>query len=245
MNKWAYVEDGIIKETMLTLPTNWRNISNFFALEDDENSLRHLGWTKIVDETPTYDPQTHMQGETTYALVDGKVIGTAQIIPLTESTTGSWLEPAPQEDYLDFASKKAIFMTLLRAERDARIARSDWTQLSDIQQIRSTTWKAAWAKYRQDLRDLPQVHQLSELTNIDGVLWPIEPQAANMSDPSEPGGALGSLLDDLLNGTTTDPTVSTTDGQVDPLADTSINAIDTPTLDQPADTGDGSSNTIV
>jgi hypothetical protein len=39
----------------------------------------------------------------------------------------------------------------LRAERDARLAACDWTQLPD-----SPVDKSAWASYRQALRDIPQ-----------------------------------------------------------------------------------------
>jgi hypothetical protein len=38
----------------------------------------------------------------------------------------------------------------LRAERDARLAASDWTQLAD-----APADAAAWVKYRKALRDLP------------------------------------------------------------------------------------------
>lgn len=44
-------------------------------------------------------------------------------------------------------------MAELRAERDARLAACDWTQLPD-----SPCDRAAWAIYRQELRDLPSVY---------------------------------------------------------------------------------------
>ena len=54
----------------------------------------------------------------------------------------------------------------MRAERNARLARSDWTQLADSQAD-----KAAWAAYRQALRDLPQM-----AGNPFGIVWPEEPR---------------------------------------------------------------------
>jgi hypothetical protein len=42
------------------------------------------------------------------------------------------------------------FFDRLRIWRDRELAASDWTQLAD-----STADKAAWATYRQALRDLP------------------------------------------------------------------------------------------
>ena len=53
----------------------------------------------------------------------------------------------------------------IRAERDRRLAASDWTQVSD-----APVDAAAWATYRQQLRDLPQNYILP-----DDVEWPEEP----------------------------------------------------------------------
>ena len=53
----------------------------------------------------------------------------------------------------------------IRAERDRRLAASDWTQVAD-----APVDAAAWATYRQELRDLPQNYILP-----DDVEWPEEP----------------------------------------------------------------------
>ena len=49
-------------------------------------------------------------------------------------------------------ARPAQVMAELRAERNARLAASDWTQLPDA----PTANAAAWKVYRQALRDLPQ-----------------------------------------------------------------------------------------
>lgn len=56
--------------------------------------------------------------------------------------------------------------TALRTERDARLARSDWTQVSD-----APVDSESWAAYRQALRDLPQ-----NTTDPNEPQWPEEPQ---------------------------------------------------------------------
>lgn len=43
-----------------------------------------------------------------------------------------------------------LYLIRLRYWRDTELARTDWTQIAD-----STADKAAWAIYRQALRDLP------------------------------------------------------------------------------------------
>ena len=70
---------------------------------------------------------------------------------------------------LDAAEK----MRLLRIERDARIAKTDWRASSDL------TLSDAWKTYRQALRDLPAsaTPKLDSNYNLDltSVTWPTEP----------------------------------------------------------------------
>ena len=64
-------------------------------------------------------------------------------------------------------------MRLLRLERDARIAKTDWRASSDL------TVSDAWKTYRQALRDLPAsaTPKLGSDYELDltSVTWPTEP----------------------------------------------------------------------
>jgi len=64
-------------------------------------------------------------------------------------------------------------MRLLRVERDARIAKTDWRASSDL------TLADAWKTYRQALRDLPTSATPKLNFNYDldltSVNWPTEP----------------------------------------------------------------------
>ena len=64
-------------------------------------------------------------------------------------------------------------MRLLRVERDARIAKTDWRASSDL------TIADAWKTYRQALRDLPAsaTPKLDSNYNLDltSVTWPTKP----------------------------------------------------------------------
>lgn len=53
----------------------------------------------------------------------------------------------------------------LRTERNAKLTESDWTQVAD-----APVDKAAWATYRQALRDIP-----SQAGFPNEVVWPVEP----------------------------------------------------------------------
>ncbi|MBN2740057.1 MAG: phage tail assembly chaperone [Rhodobacteraceae bacterium] len=66
---------------------------------------------------------------------------------------------------IDPAKAAAARLVALRAKRDAALAASDWTQIPDSPL--TDVEKAAWAIYRQALRDLPE----------DGAAWPTAPGA--------------------------------------------------------------------
>lgn len=57
-------------------------------------------------------------------------------------------------------------MVMLRRKRDVILARCDWTQVPD-----APVDQAAWAVYRQQLRDLP-----SNTTDPRDIQWPTPPQ---------------------------------------------------------------------
>ena len=62
-------------------------------------------------------------------------------------------------------------LEILRLKRDALLAESDWTQMSDSPL--SDSKKTEWATYRQTLRDIPSAQ--SPVTDIDNIIWPSKP----------------------------------------------------------------------
>ena len=71
------------------------------------------------------------------------------------------LEQLRQEADLDF--------TMVRADRNAKLMTTDWTQLADAPVTEAK--KTEWATYRQELRDYPaQASKVSELP-----AWSSEP----------------------------------------------------------------------
>jgi len=59
----------------------------------------------------------------------------------------------------------------IRKERDALLAKCDWTQLADA--ALTIEEKAAWSDYRQALRDIPQTFE-----NPEDVIFPSVPGGA-------------------------------------------------------------------
>lgn len=60
-------------------------------------------------------------------------------------------------------------VSVLRSERNARLAASDWTGLTDAPLTEAK--RKAWAKYRQALRDLPDA-----TSDPNEVVWPEPPK---------------------------------------------------------------------
>lgn len=65
-------------------------------------------------------------------------------------------------------AKQAMLWETLRNLRDAKLASCDWTQITDAPL--NTQDKAAWAAYRQELRDLPE-----NTEDPAAPVWPDEP----------------------------------------------------------------------
>ena len=57
-------------------------------------------------------------------------------------------------------------LKLLRAERNAKLAETDWTQNRDVTLVNDADWQT----YRQALRDITDTY-----TSLDDVVWPEKP----------------------------------------------------------------------
>jgi hypothetical protein len=60
------------------------------------------------------------------------------------------------------------FLNLVRQERDRKLYQSDWTQVAD-----APVDSAAWATYRQALRDFPAT--ITTESTLEELLWPTSP----------------------------------------------------------------------
>ena len=85
----------------------------------------------------------------------------------------SWEHPTvtqPSQSAIDGISDATITaeqnMVVLRAERNIKLAETDWTQGRDV----TLTNDAAWQTYRQSLRDITD-----SATSLDDVTWPTKP----------------------------------------------------------------------
>lgn len=86
----------------------------------------------------------------------------------TESHQAAPEEVAQRE--ADIAAASVDFSRIV-AERNMKLAASDWTQLPDSPFTAEE--KQAWADYRQALRDMP-----ASFTTVDAVEWPTAPSVS-------------------------------------------------------------------
>ena len=80
-----------------------------------------------------------------------------------ENPDGSWTATPRTAD--DLAARLAQQAAAVRADRNARLAATDWTQIAD-----STADKPAWSTYRQTLRDIT-----AQAGFPQNVSWPQKP----------------------------------------------------------------------
>lgn len=85
-------------------------------------------------------------------------------------TTGETTSaPETSEEIANRESKLTELQPVnIREERDAKLTESDWTQVVD-----APVNQAAWATYRQALRDIPTHANFPNLTETD---WPTKPE---------------------------------------------------------------------
>ena len=89
-----------------------------------------------------------------------------QIEPV-EKSEGQWTIPWSVVDLPEekITSNVQMFEFTMRENRNAKLAFCDWTQLPD-----ATVDKAAWASYRQELRDITTAEGWPE-----NITWPTQP----------------------------------------------------------------------
>lgn len=124
----------------------------------------------VVFESGSWVIKPDFRGQEFFAKATGQKVKISAIGPLLDDLTSQ----TPLENSIwnedsgiwELDQEKALASILM--QRNSLLAASDWTQVSDCPL--STALKAAWAAYRQDLRDLP------EICDIEALAWPIQPK---------------------------------------------------------------------
>ena len=132
-------------------PTQWDADNYCYARRLTDEQVEHFGVHKKQIVTPPYhDAATQHIEEGPALLIDGVWTQNYIVSDLDADTA---------------AAKVGAQWTVIRAERNKLLAASDWTQLPD-----APVAAAAWATYRQALRDI------TEQANPFNIIWPTKPE---------------------------------------------------------------------
>lgn len=114
---------------------------------------------RVIVDSDNYDRVLLQLKENEVALP----IGVAPRFPKI-ATDGNSIEDQPLPD--------KVRLDEIRTARNAKLAQTDWTQISDSSVTGSK--KAAWTLYRKALRDITTTQPMATLETI---VWPTEPAA--------------------------------------------------------------------
>lgn len=173
MANYAHIEDGTITGVYDLYPDNWRNISNFYLLATDVDTLYGLGWRTIVKSTPSYNSDTQYVGNPIHTIEDDTVVETYDIVDIVFSDI---VYPTQEELIAIKLAQHNSAMETLRSKRDKLLASTDFTQLSDVITNNGIELNQLFVVYRQALRDLPNSYEVdSEFINESTVTYPSYP----------------------------------------------------------------------
>jgi hypothetical protein len=144
--------DTFIRHIFDVEPTQWDADNYCYARRLTDEQAAHFGVHKKQIVTPPYhDPATQSLEEGPALLIDG--VWTQNYIVTDLSADAS-------------AAKAKAQWNVIRAERNKLLVESDWTQLPD-----APVDAAAWATYRQALRDI------TTEANPFAIVWPESPSS--------------------------------------------------------------------
>jgi len=145
---YILVENNTVKGHPTSLPKNWKDVSNFYLL--DQRKLRQYGWFPVRVVTSSKSENDVVTGQR-FEITETEVIQYEEIRQKTQS------------ELQDEINSK---WDNIRQERDTLLAETDWTQLADVVLKNLDEWR----KYRQELREItlqPDPNQ---------IMWPIKPE---------------------------------------------------------------------
>lgn len=166
MANFAFVIEQKIEGVYDLLPQNWKNISNFCAL-DDWDYLNSLGWYKLEKITPEYSSMTQKLGKPIHYFENNIAYETYEVeeVPVIEP-----IVQVPSNDYSEFDSYTGMTWEKIREKRNQLMADFEWrytryhrnerlglTQIDDLQKM---------DEYMKALADI------TLQTDPNNILWP-------------------------------------------------------------------------
>lgn len=151
--RYAYVEDGVVKESNRPLPISWANISNFNLLDDE--TLKQYGWFPYRF-VPAQFQIDEVVDSSYFSVGENEVVEYQTKRKITNDDMWEQIENAWGN---------------IRSRRNIELVESDWTQVMDspLTEIE----KGLWRLYRQSLRDI------TLQPDPFNIIWPVKPGTTN------------------------------------------------------------------
>jgi hypothetical protein len=131
----ALIENGAVKQYPYGLgQLKAANPLTSFPAQANDEMLASYGVQRVFNATPPQITDTQVMEEGTPVFADDRWNQTFTVRDMTAE---------------ELASRNDAQAAIVRAERNSKLAASDWTQVAD-----APVDKAAWATYRQALRDI-------------------------------------------------------------------------------------------
>jgi hypothetical protein len=147
--RYAYVENGVVKESNRPLPISWANISNFNLF--DNETLKQYGWFPYRFVSAHFEPDE---------VIDSSYFS------IEENEVVEYQTKRKLNDY-DLEERSQNMWVNIRSRRNIELMESDWTQVIDSPFTPEK--KEEWKVYRQALRDIT-LHQ-----DPFNIVWPVKP----------------------------------------------------------------------
>ena len=151
--RYAYVEDGVVKQSNRPLPNTWANVSNFDLM--DNESLKTFGWFPYRFVDAKRNPDDVNDGSY-FSVEENEVVEYQKVRPKTEQ---------------EFLEEELNLWGNIRSRRNIELSESDWTQVLDSPFTPEE--KEEWRLYRQALRDI------TLQTDPFNIVWPVKPGTTN------------------------------------------------------------------
>lgn len=147
MANFAFVENNTIVGVYDLLPKNWKNISNFYALDDWEY-LNSLGWFEIIKVIPVYNIYTQKLDNARHYIVDGIVYESYHVIDLPIVQPIVERELTPEE--MELLNQQSI--------------QNQWNEVRKIRDelMRDFEWRYS-RYYRNERLNLTQIDNMSQM----------------------------------------------------------------------------------
>jgi len=133
--------------------------SSIFTLWSEQERLELGIYPLDIDEYP--DSNTFEIIGSTYELINSRFAKHH----LTREYT-------QEEKDLLYSQRKSLYLQKLAKAINTKLAASDWTQTSDIIDIKGRYWSSVWAHYRQELRNLMIEEEENTNTDINNIVYP-------------------------------------------------------------------------